>query len=609
MTNLQKYLGLSVVLIAGLFLTTLAGKTSAQATCTQLVNDKGQAKYTVAVPENGTYTLWLRMLADKTDGVEVQVDDLCPTLPGALQQTESGFGWASLVGTDKQSFKIDLTAGNHTIVVAGRQVGAGVDRLQLVKGVDCQPAGFGDNCLDTASGQESADDEPSQSTSAAGVQSGGNAWAVVAGVAIIMGASTFLAWTYYRFHRKVYPSLTHLSATAGSIAGGHSKRLSRLVTKLRAFVLHHKVIVSVCTVAIVAGATMCVVFAQSSSVAEGEAGTLGGGAKIVDDAHASGGKYVLFENNPAGSAPPNLAAPAKKSGGASAAANGGGSSSGSENNGGGSGGDSGGGGGSVSSFPNASNTGWEHTGVTLQPCSLPLVDSTYDSCLFTGEVNVSDANITITRSKIVGTVNYRFSDGGSLRNLTLIDVEIDSSTSLGGATIGNNDYTCIRCHIHGGTRGANVGFNVTIKDSYLHGWYASPGDHITGIGSNGGANNVIDHNNISCDITNDPSGYACSSALSVYGDDPPGNDNWTITNNLLNSGSSYCMIIAGPPSKPYPYTNVTVTGNTFGNVGAQYWNKPDAQCTEFGAISGWTGGATNTWSNNKDINGSPINPT
>ena len=264
------------------------------------------------------------------------------------------------------------------------------------------------------------------------------------------------------------------------------------------------------------------------------------------------------------------------------------------------------------SFPDANCTGYAHTGVTLHQCPSNLVSPTYDSCLFTGNVSVSAANIKITRSKIVGTLTYKSGDDGSLRGVTLTDVEIDSTNYQGGAAIGNNDYTCVRCNVHGGTRGFNVGYHVTIRDSYSHGWHSQDGDHITGLGSNGGAHNVIDHNNISCDILNDPSGYACSSGMSVYGDDAPGNDDWTITNNLLNSGSSYCMVIAGPPSKPYPFTNVRVIGNHFGNMGARARGLPDSQCSEFGPINEpdgvhqWNAGTTNVWNNNVDSTGRSV---
>lgn len=259
-------------------------------------------------------------------------------------------------------------------------------------------------------------------------------------------------------------------------------------------------------------------------------------------------------------------------------------------------------------YPNENCTGYKYTGVKLHPCKSPLVaGETYDSCEFNGEVTVADPNIVVTRSKINGIVNYRYQDGGSLRGLKLIDVEIDSSSYLGGASIGNNDYTCNRCHVHGGTRGANVGFNVYIVDSYLHGWTSKPEDHITGIGSNGGANNVIDHNSISCDLLNNPTHYECSAGLSIYGDDAPGNNNWVVTRNLINSGSSYCLTIGGVPAKKYPITNSTVTDNKFGNFGARARGLPDAKCTEYGPANVVGFGATNVWRNNVDWNGNPVN--
>ena len=271
-------------------------------------------------------------------------------------------------------------------------------------------------------------------------------------------------------------------------------------------------------------------------------------------------------------------------------------------------------------FPDENCTGYAHTGVTLHSCGTPnqfgeiplsTAGATYDSCNFSAAIAIYAPNITITRSRIYGTVDATSTMGFDYQGLTLTDVEIDSSNALGGASIGNNDYTCIRCNVHGGTRGFNIGGNVVIRDSYSHGWHSQTGDHITGIGSNGGAHNIVDHNNISYDILNDPTGYACSSGLSVYGDDAPGNDDWTITNNLLNSASSYCMNIAGPPGKPYPFTNMHITGNHFGNVGARARNLPDSQCTEYGPIatnpSSW-GVNGNVWSGNVDSNGNPVTP-
>jgi hypothetical protein len=157
---------------------------------------------------------------------------------------------------------------------------------------------------------------------------------------------------------------------------------------------------------------------------------------------------------------------------------------------------------------------------------------------------------------------------------------------------------------------------VVLRDSWLHGWTSRSGDHITGVGSNGGSDVVVDHNSISCDILNDPTGFACSSGLSVYGDDSPGNARWTITDNLINSGSSYCSIIAGPPSKPYPFTDMTFAGNVFGADGAIARGLPPDKCTEFGPVAtqpgSWGTAATpvngNVWASNVTLAGTPVTP-
>lgn len=240
--------------------------------------------------------------------------------------------------------------------------------------------------------------------------------------------------------------------------------------------------------------------------------------------------------------------------------------------------------------PDGGCTGYKHTGVTLHDCALPLVAGVvYDSCRFVGEVNVSAPNLVVTRSLIVGVVDYRTADDGSLRGLSLTDVEIDSSSWLGQATIGNNDYSCVRCDVHGGTRGANVGSHVSIVDSYFHDWTYRSGDHQTGIGSNGGAHNVIQHNWIQCSVVNDPTQFGCSAAFSIYGDDAPGNDDWLIQFNRFDSGSSYCANLGNTPAKPYPATNIVFTDNIFGNMFEALWHVAPGRCTEAGPYAAWDG--------------------
>lgn len=93
---LKKYICFGCLLTIVAFFVSLT-PTPVSAACNPLASDKGQAKYTISVPETTTYTLWLRMLANgKSDGVEVQVDNTCPVLQGTLQPPQNGFAWVTL---------------------------------------------------------------------------------------------------------------------------------------------------------------------------------------------------------------------------------------------------------------------------------------------------------------------------------------------------------------------------------------------------------------------------------------------------------------------------------------------------------------------------------
>ncbi len=253
-------------------------------------------------------------------------------------------------------------------------------------------------------------------------------------------------------------------------------------------------------------------------------------------------------------------------------------------------------------FPDASCTGWRHTGVTLHHCDHDIVESNIvlDSCLFNDTLSIEGANVTITRSRVVGRVTGVYTHGFSLRNLVLRDVEIDGGTRgvdpASQAAIGSDDYTCIRCDIHGTGRGANLGENVRIEDSYLHDWTYVDGDHQTAIGSNGGHNFAIVHNNLECRSD------GCSAALSLYGDFAP-IDNVIIERNLFNTNGSYCTYAGSVDGKPYPDgTNIRYRDNMFGK-------KYMSQCGIYGPVVSWKNNAGNVWTGNAWQDGSgSVNP-
>lgn len=249
------------------------------------------------------------------------------------------------------------------------------------------------------------------------------------------------------------------------------------------------------------------------------------------------------------------------------------------------------------SFPDASCTGWEHTGVTLRDCPSAVVEpgAELDGCRFADGLYIQAPNVTITRSLIEGIVEPH----DDLQNLMLIDVEIDGSgyqDPNSAAAIGNINYTCIRCDIHDTGRGANLDDNVHIEASYLHDFPNMGENHLTAIGSNGGSNFTIVHNNLECAV------YGCSAALSLYGDFAP-IDDVLIQHNLLNTYGSYCTYAGSVEGKAYPVgTNIRYLDNRFGKK-----FRPD--CGAYGPVASWLDGDGNVWRGNEWADGSgPVKP-
>jgi len=252
-------------------------------------------------------------------------------------------------------------------------------------------------------------------------------------------------------------------------------------------------------------------------------------------------------------------------------------------------------------WPNETNTGVP-AGTALRACdgNISQAGVTLDGCLFSGGVYLGpDADdVTIKRSKVIGRVNAGY--GGApgadgQRGLRLEDVEIDGEDSLANneSGIGDDNYTCIRCHVHRTGRGAAARFNVTIEDSYLHDFDHRAGDHESAIGSNGGANMTFRRNHLECGPT-----QFCSGALVVYNVSDPV-DNVLVEGNLLQGGS-YCAY-AGSSVDP-PGTNVRFVGNRFGK---QFYPR----CGFYGPVTHFRAGGGNVWQDNAWADGSgAVNP-
>ncbi len=257
-------------------------------------------------------------------------------------------------------------------------------------------------------------------------------------------------------------------------------------------------------------------------------------------------------------------------------------------------------------FPDANCTGVP-AGVTLHSCPTEITanNTKLDSCLFNGGLTIAASNVEITRSKVAGMVAADYRTNWNLSGLKLTDVEIDGTghvTANGEAAIGYDNYSCLRCNIHGSGRGFNFANDVTIKDSWSHDFTYVDGAHQSAAGSNGGHNNNVTHNRLDCGA------QGCSGALVMYGDFDPV-DNNVIQNNLFDGGA-YCLYggSTGTSSgKPYPHgTNIKILDNHFGK---KYPSANGRTCGWYGPVAAWEANAGNVWSGNVWDDGSgAVNP-
>lgn len=454
------------------------------AACSPLASDKGQSTGTITTPESGQYTLWVRMWAPNasSDSVYVQIDNQCPVTVNDAK-AGNGFIWVNFSDSKPtQSMRYAFTAGNHAITLAGREAGAGVDRVLLASDPTCTPVGTGDNCMQAQSPATTA--KPSQSATSTQQppttkSHTPNWWLIALCVIVIIGAGIFIVRRYRSFIKSVIiPPLQ-----PGVIASGSVHEFTTLRKRLVHFVRHHKLIVAAWAIITLAAITVGVTAAAGNPPAfEAEAGKLSGGATITASADASGGKYVVFQNNPAGQSG-GSSNKGGSNGGGSTTPGGGGGNGGSGSGGGGQGG--GGGGGSTPSacalpkYPNNSCTGtpagtsFSRTVNTDYYANTP--GQVIDSWHITGDLVIQATGIVIKNSLIDGHV-----DNDSLplnTSFTITDSTVGPATcdTQGWPSLNAHSMTAARVFLRGHQDGIDVvGDNVTVTDSLVQPCYQPP---------------------------------------------------------------------------------------------------------------------------------------
>jgi hypothetical protein len=251
--------------------------------------------------------------------------------------------------------------------------------------------------------------------------------------------------------------------------------------------------------------------------------------------------------------------------------------------------------------PDAGCTGYLHTGVTLHTCALRITaPGVYDSCRFAGTLVIASDGITVRRSLVAGG-HIEGATGSDLRSVRLEDVEIAGPGNDQMAAIGNNNYTCLRCDVHGGLRGFALGSDVTIVDSYAHHLYVETAAeragnliHQTAASTHGSSNITITHSNLWCKSD----AYACSNGVSFYAEDSD-ITNVIIRNCWIHTDAGYSIgFFDRDHGKDHWILSARILDNILGP--SEFGN---------GAPANWpSASAGNVWSGNVRPDGSPVLP-
>jgi hypothetical protein len=248
-------------------------------------------------------------------------------------------------------------------------------------------------------------------------------------------------------------------------------------------------------------------------------------------------------------------------------------------------------------FPGASTSGVPND-VTLKPWTggrtISKAGQVIDGYVIEGGLEIRADNVTIKNSLVRGQVLAGY--GSEQTGLKVIDTTIDGQGKASSeSAIGDANYSCIRCDITGFGNGPRMYRNVTVQDSWIHDLCCyTPGDHRSGIGSNGGSNFVVKNNVIDCGIG------GCSGALVLYGDNAEIRD-VLVERNLLMTVGGFCAYGGSVSDKAFPVAaNTRFIDNHF----SQRYN---ATCGGYGPVTSWSNANGNVWSGNRyHESGAPI---
>lgn len=138
----------ALVFLAAYFLAILPTKVSAAA-CAAPSADYGTATATVKIDTAANYQVWSNLIApDATNNSYLlEIDgNACFTVGDSAIPANTRTWVDYQNATPSSKVRLNLTAGNHTVKMIGREPGVKLGRLLIVSDLNCVPTGNGDNC-------------------------------------------------------------------------------------------------------------------------------------------------------------------------------------------------------------------------------------------------------------------------------------------------------------------------------------------------------------------------------------------------------------------------------------------------------------------------------
>jgi hypothetical protein len=192
-------------------------------------------------------------------------------------------------------------------------------------------------------------------------------------------------------------------------------------------------------------------------------------------------------------------------------------------------------------YPDASSTGWQHTGVKLTTAGVNLTSerefhittpgAVIDGKDIVGCVNIKANNVTIKRSRVRCDSYFPIRVYDGFRNAVIEDTEVDGlGSGTTNAAVGFDNYTLRRVHVRNIGEGPHMGSNVVIENSLVDDLASCDICHNDAIQSSGAANVVLRHNT----FINDASGKNAVVRIATEQGD---SNNFLVENNLLAGGN------------------------------------------------------------------------